>query len=118
MEHFDRERVRADLNLLVHEPARHRVAVMLELDVTVEIDGRASIRRRQIGPDADVRAPDNRPRQRADVGSCRGAAFGAGYPMLGHARLVKEWREQGFAPQVLDDVVSRNPELFLASIGG
>lgn len=43
--------------------------------------------------------------------------FGADYPMLGHERLVKEWREQGFAPEVLDDVFSRNAESFLASIG-
>jgi predicted TIM-barrel fold metal-dependent hydrolase len=43
--------------------------------------------------------------------------FGADYPMLGHERLVKEWREQGFAPDVLDDVFHGNAQSFLASIG-
>ncbi len=43
--------------------------------------------------------------------------FGADYPMLGHERLVNEWREQGYAAEVLDDVFSGNAEAFLASIG-
>lgn len=43
--------------------------------------------------------------------------FGADYPMLGHERLVAEWREQGFAEDVLEDVFSRNAESFLQSIG-
>ncbi|MFD2473634.1 amidohydrolase family protein [Amycolatopsis silviterrae] len=43
--------------------------------------------------------------------------FGADYPMLGHERLVAEWRAQGFSPDVLEDVFSGNAEAFLASIG-
>lgn len=43
--------------------------------------------------------------------------FGADYPMLSHERLVEEWREQGFADDVLDDVFSGNAEAFLQSIG-
>lgn len=43
--------------------------------------------------------------------------FGADYPMLGHGRLAREWVEQGFEQDVLDDVFSRNADSFLASIG-
>ena len=43
--------------------------------------------------------------------------FAADYPMLSHERLVHEWREQGFAADVLDDVFSGNAESFLTSIG-
>ena len=43
--------------------------------------------------------------------------FGADYPMLSHVRLVDEWREQGFASDVLDDVFAGNAQSFLASIG-
>jgi predicted TIM-barrel fold metal-dependent hydrolase len=43
--------------------------------------------------------------------------FGADYPMLSHERLVADWREQGFAPDVLDDVFHDNAASFLASIG-
>lgn len=43
--------------------------------------------------------------------------FGADYPMLSHERLVKEWREQGFSAEVLEDVFTGNAERFLASIG-
>ena len=43
--------------------------------------------------------------------------FAADYPMLGHERLVSEWRERGFASDVLDDVFSGNARSFLASIG-
>lgn len=43
--------------------------------------------------------------------------FGADYPMLSHERLADEWREQGFAPDVLDDVFHGNAQSFLASIG-
>lgn len=43
--------------------------------------------------------------------------FAADYPMITHERLVTEWGEQGFPPEVLDDVFSRNGENFLASIG-
>jgi uncharacterized protein len=43
--------------------------------------------------------------------------FAADYPMLDHERLVKEWREQGFESEVLDDVFHGNAESFLASIG-
>lgn len=43
--------------------------------------------------------------------------FAADYPMLSHERLVEEWREQGYAPDVLDDVFHGNAENFLASIG-
>jgi predicted TIM-barrel fold metal-dependent hydrolase len=43
--------------------------------------------------------------------------FGADYPMLSHEHLADEWRAQGFAPDVLDDVFHRNAEAFLASIG-
>ena len=46
-----------------------------------------------------------------------GVFFGADYPMLRHERLVEEWREQGFADDVLDDVFSGNAETFLQSIG-
>jgi uncharacterized protein len=34
----------------------------------------------------------------------RKKVFFAAYPMLSHERLVQEWQEQGFAPDVLDDV--------------
>ncbi|MFJ3363747.1 amidohydrolase family protein [Streptomyces anthocyanicus] len=44
--------------------------------------------------------------------------FGADYPMLTHERLVEEWREEGYAPDVLDDVFHKNAETFLASTGG
>ena len=43
--------------------------------------------------------------------------YGADYPMLSHERLVGEWREQGFADDVLDDVFHGNAEAFLASVG-
>jgi predicted TIM-barrel fold metal-dependent hydrolase len=43
--------------------------------------------------------------------------FGADYPMLGHKRLEDEWRAQGFAPDVLEDVFRNNARSFLASIG-
>lgn len=43
--------------------------------------------------------------------------FGADYPMLSHERLVEEWRDQGFATDVLGDVFSGNAESFLSSIG-
>jgi uncharacterized protein len=43
--------------------------------------------------------------------------FAADYPMLSHERLVTEWREQGLASDVLDDVFHGNAESFLASIG-
>ena len=37
--------------------------------------------------------------------------------MLGHERLVSEWREQGYPTEVLDDIFSGNAASFLASIG-
>jgi predicted TIM-barrel fold metal-dependent hydrolase len=43
--------------------------------------------------------------------------FAADYPMLTHERLVSDWKEQGFASDVLDDVFSRNAKSFLSSIG-
>lgn len=43
--------------------------------------------------------------------------FGADYPMLSHERLAEQWREQGFASDVLDDVFHGNAQSFLASIG-
>ncbi|WP_308818827.1 amidohydrolase family protein [Pseudonocardia alni] len=43
--------------------------------------------------------------------------FGADYPMLGHDHLVAQWREQGYAEDVLHDVFHGNAESFLASIG-
>ncbi|MDT8914988.1 amidohydrolase family protein [Amycolatopsis sp. PS_44_ISF1] len=43
--------------------------------------------------------------------------FGADYPMLSHERLVQDWRDQGFAPDVLEDVFTGNAESYLASIG-
>ncbi|KRB82355.1 hypothetical protein ASE00_09800 [Sphingomonas sp. Root710] len=43
--------------------------------------------------------------------------FAADYPMLTHERLVKEWREEGFESDVLDDVFSGNGERFLTSLG-
>jgi predicted TIM-barrel fold metal-dependent hydrolase len=43
--------------------------------------------------------------------------FGADYPMLSHERLVQEWRDLGYAQDVLDDVFSRNAQEFLTSIG-
>ncbi|MDO0928764.1 hypothetical protein QQY24_26355 [Streptomyces sp. TG1A-8] len=43
--------------------------------------------------------------------------FAADYPMLSHDELVQEWQEQGFAPDVLDDVFHGNAESFLTSIG-
>jgi predicted TIM-barrel fold metal-dependent hydrolase len=43
--------------------------------------------------------------------------FGADYPMLSHERLVGEWQEQGYPPEVLEDVFFGNAEAFLSSIG-
>lgn len=43
--------------------------------------------------------------------------FAADYPMFGHARLVAEWQDKGFAPDVLADVFHGNAATLLASMG-
>jgi predicted TIM-barrel fold metal-dependent hydrolase len=47
----------------------------------------------------------------------RKVLFAADYPMLDHEVLVDEWRDLGYAPEVLDDVFHGNAEALLASMG-
>jgi uncharacterized protein len=42
--------------------------------------------------------------------------FGADYPLFTYERLVREWREQGYSEEVLENVFHRNAERFLASV--
>jgi hypothetical protein len=43
--------------------------------------------------------------------------FGADYPLLGYERLLGDWRAEGYAGDVLDKVLRRNAEAFLATLG-
>jgi len=42
--------------------------------------------------------------------------FAADYPMLSYERLVREWREEGYSDEVLENVFHRNAESFLATV--
>lgn len=42
--------------------------------------------------------------------------FGADYPLFTYERLLKDWRAEGYAEDVLDDVFRNNPERFLAEM--
>jgi len=44
--------------------------------------------------------------------------FGADYPLLGYERLLGDWKGEGYAEDVLDKVLRRNAEAFLATLGG
>jgi uncharacterized protein len=43
--------------------------------------------------------------------------FGADYPLLGYERLLGDWKAEGYADDVLDKVLRRNAEKFLATLG-
>jgi hypothetical protein len=43
--------------------------------------------------------------------------FGADYPLLGYERLLGDWKSEGYSQEVLDKVLRRNAETFLASLG-
>ena len=43
--------------------------------------------------------------------------FGGDYPLFSYERLVKDWRAEGYAPEVLDKVFYQNAERFLAEAG-
>ena len=43
--------------------------------------------------------------------------FGADYPLFTYERLTREWREQGYAEEILAKVFHENAERFLDSIG-
>ncbi len=40
--------------------------------------------------------------------------FGADYPLFTYERLVRDWRSEGYAEDVLEDVFVNNAERFLA----
>ena len=40
--------------------------------------------------------------------------FGPDYPLYTYERLQRDWRDQGFTEDVLEDVFHRNAERFLA----
>jgi predicted TIM-barrel fold metal-dependent hydrolase len=42
--------------------------------------------------------------------------FGADYPLFTYERLVADWRREGYADAVLEDLFHRNAERFLASV--
>jgi hypothetical protein len=41
--------------------------------------------------------------------------FGADYPLLGYERLLGDWKAEGYGEAVLDKVLRRNAEAFLAT---
>src|SRR5262249_36136126 len=43
--------------------------------------------------------------------------FGADYPLLGYERLLADWKSEGYAEDVLNRVLRRNAEAFLATVG-
>jgi uncharacterized protein len=43
--------------------------------------------------------------------------FGADYPLLGYERLLADWKAEGYGEDVLDKVLRRNAEAFLATLG-
>jgi predicted TIM-barrel fold metal-dependent hydrolase len=42
--------------------------------------------------------------------------FGADYPLLGYERILGDWKSEGYTDDVLDRVLRRNAETFLASL--
>jgi len=42
--------------------------------------------------------------------------FGADYPLLSYERLLQDWRGEGYGEAVLDKVLGRNAEAFLATV--
>ena len=42
--------------------------------------------------------------------------FGADYPLFTYERLVRDWRSEGYAAEVLEDVFMNNAERFLAQV--
>ena len=42
--------------------------------------------------------------------------FGADYPLFTYERLVRDWRSEGYAAEVLEDVFVNNAERFLAQV--
>jgi predicted TIM-barrel fold metal-dependent hydrolase len=42
--------------------------------------------------------------------------FGADYPLFTYERLLRDWRSEGYAEDVLEDVFHRNAERFLAEM--
>jgi len=42
--------------------------------------------------------------------------FGADYPLLGYERLLGDWKAEGYGEAVLDKVLRRNAEAFLATL--
>jgi predicted TIM-barrel fold metal-dependent hydrolase len=42
--------------------------------------------------------------------------FGADYPLFAYERLVRDWRSEGYAEDVLEDVFVNNAERFLAQV--
>ena len=42
--------------------------------------------------------------------------FGADYPLLGYERLLGDWKSEGYGEEVLDKVLKRNAEAFLATL--
>ena len=42
--------------------------------------------------------------------------FGADYPLLSYERLLGDWRAEGYGEDVLDKVLGRNAETFLATV--
>jgi predicted TIM-barrel fold metal-dependent hydrolase len=42
--------------------------------------------------------------------------FGADYPLFTYERLVRDWRGEGYAEDVLEDVFVNNAERFLAQV--
>jgi predicted TIM-barrel fold metal-dependent hydrolase len=43
--------------------------------------------------------------------------FGADYPLLSYQRLLDDWKAEGYGDEVLDKVLRRNAETFLATLG-
>jgi hypothetical protein len=41
--------------------------------------------------------------------------FGADYPLLSYERLLADWKSEGYGEDVLDCVLRRNAERFLAA---
>ncbi|MBV9860691.1 MAG: amidohydrolase [Alphaproteobacteria bacterium] len=44
--------------------------------------------------------------------------FGADYPLLSYQRTIAEWRELGYADEVMDKILHANAERFLATVRG
>lgn len=42
--------------------------------------------------------------------------FGADYPLFTYERLIRDWRSEGYAEDVLDDVFRNNPQRFLEQV--